>query len=167
MVSVAMAAWATLALAASLGSADAATSDEVAELLVGNVIDADTVGPQASTKSDNFNKDELQDGLTFARVATLLMNAQAAYAAILDLNTTPHGIPMGIGTATEGTIAGINLGTMGIIVANPSNAPPGSVTFTNAMVTNIDDGIATETTVTAPDSATVTPAGVVSFNPGA
>jgi hypothetical protein len=158
MVARAMAAIAT----AMLASADGTISDEVAEVLVGDVTDAD----QAGTKLDEFNEDELEDGLTFAGFTTLSMNAQAAYAAILDLNTTPRGIPMGIGTPTEGTIAGINLGTMGIIVDNPANAPLGSLTVTNATVTSIDNGIATETTVTAPDSVTVTPAGVVSFNTG-
>jgi ABC-type oligopeptide transport system substrate-binding subunit len=66
MVSVAMAAWAMLALAtASLGSADSAISDdEVAELLVGNVTDADTVGPQASTKSPSQNS--IRDCKVFA-----------------------------------------------------------------------------------------------------
>jgi hypothetical protein len=157
-VSVAMVAIAT----AMVASADGAISDEVAEVLVGDVTDADTVGVQAE-----FNEDELEVGLTFAGFTTLSMNAQAAYAAILDLNTTPRGIPMGIGTPTEGTIAGINLGTMGIIVGNPANAPLGSLTVTNATVASIDNGIATETTVTAPDSVTITPAGVVSFNPGA
>ena len=131
---------------------------------VSDEMDGDTLQSQAVTNFDEF---KVKEGVTLARFTTLSINAQAAYATILGLNTTFHGIPMGIGTPTEGNVAGINLGTMGIILDNPASAPPGSVTFTNATVTSIDNGIATETTVTAPDSITVTPAGVLSLNPGA
>jgi hypothetical protein len=147
-----------LALAtAMLASAGAVMSDEDA------VTDADMIGAQAVTDSDQFDEDEV----VLAGFVTLSMNAHAAYAAIQDLITVPGGMLQGIGTPTEGTIAGINLGTTGRIVGNPAKAPPGSVTVTNAMVISIDNGIAKMTTVTAPDSTTVTPAGVVSFNLGA
>jgi hypothetical protein len=104
---------------------------------------------------------------SLARFTTLPINAQAAYAAIESLSTMPGGISLGVGTPTEGTIAGINLGTAGSIVGNPTKAPAGSLTVTNATVTAIDNGTAHETTVTPPDSISVTPAGVVSYNSGA
>jgi hypothetical protein len=130
-----------LALAAGpLGRADAATSDEGAEL---------------------------EQGVALAGFVTLLMNASAAYAAIQNLITVPGGITLGIGTPTEGTIAGINLGTMGRIMNNPAKVPSGSLTVTNATVISINNGVATEIIVTTPDSTTITPAGVVLFNPGA
>jgi hypothetical protein len=155
---------AILALAtATLASADAATSDEGAEAAVGDRTDADMTGARAVTDFDQFEEDEV----ALAGFVTLSMNAHEAYAAIEGLSTVPGGISLGIGTPTEGTIAGINLGTTGRIVGNPTKAPPGSVTVTNATVISIDNGIAKKTTVTAPDSTTVTPAGVVSFNPGA
>ena len=159
---------AMLALAtAMLASADAAMSDQDAEVAVGDLTDAKIVEAQAVAHLDRFDEDEEKEGVTLAGFTTLSMNARAAYAAIEGLSMVPGGAPMGIGTPTEGTIAGINLGTSGSFVRNPANAPPGSVTVTNATVISIDNGIAKETTVTAPDSITVTPAGVVSFNPGA
>jgi hypothetical protein len=153
-----MVAWAMLA------AASASLCDEDTESAVSDEIDADTVDSQVVTNFDEF---KVKEGVTLARFTTLSINAEAAYAAIVGLNTVFRGIPMGIGTPTEGNVAGINLGTMGITLDNPANAPPGSVTFTNATVISIDNGIATETTVTAPDSITVTPAGVLSLNPGA
>ena len=113
------------------------------------------------------NFDEFKEGVTLGRFTTLPINAQAAYAAIQGLSTVFGGIIMGLGTPTEGNVAGINLGTMGIILDNPADAPAGSVTFTNATVLSIDSGIATETNVTAPDSITLTPVGVLLLNPGA
>jgi hypothetical protein len=165
---VAMVARAMLALAtAMLASADAAMSGEDADVAVGDLTDADIVQAQAVTGLDKFDEDEAKEGVTLAGFTTLSMSAQEAYVAIQRLSTVPGGIFMGIGTPTEGTVAGINLGTTGSFVGNPANAPPGSVTVTNATVTSINNGIAKETTVTAPDSITLTPVGVVSFNPGA
>lgn len=167
-VAVVMVARAMLALATGmLASADAAMSDEDAEVAVGDLTDADIVQPQVVTGLDKFDEDEAKGGVTLAGFTTLSMSAQAAYVAIQILSAVPRGIIMGIGTPTEGTVAGIKLGITGSFVGNPANAPPGSVTVTNATVTSLDNGIAKETTVTAPDSITVTPAGVVSFNLGA
>ena len=143
------------------------SSDDGADVAVGNIKDACIVEAQAITPLDTFNKDEIAEGVTLAGFTTLSINVQAAYAAIEGLSTVPGGIPLGWGTPTEGTIAGIDLGAVGSIVSNPAHAPPGSVTVTNATVTSIDSGIAKVTIVTAPDSITVTPAGVVSFNAGA
>jgi hypothetical protein len=154
---VAIVALEMLALAtAMLARADA----EDAEAAVGDRTDACMIGAQAVTE---INEDEV----ALARFVTLSMNADAAYAAIQGLVTVPGGFFLGIGTPNEGTIAGINLGTTGRIVGNPAKAPPGSVTVTNTTIISIDNGIAKATTVTTPDSATVTHAGVVSFNPGA
>jgi hypothetical protein len=167
-VAVVMVARAMLALATGmLASADAAMSDEDAEVAVGDLTDGDIVQAQAVTGLDKFDEDGAKEGVTLAGFRTLSMSAQAAYVAIQRLSTVPGGIFMGIGTPTEGTVAGINLGTLGSFVPNPANAPPGSVTVTNATVISIDNGIANETIITAPDSITVTHAGVVSFNHGA
>jgi hypothetical protein len=164
---VAMVARAMLSLAtAMLASADTAMFDEDAVVAVGDLTDANIVHAQAVTGLDKFDEDEAKEGVTLAGFTTLSMSAPAAYVAIQRLSTVLGGIIMGIGT-TEGTVAGINLGPTGSFVGNPANAPHGSVTVTNATVTSIDNGIAKETTVTPPDSITVTPAGVVSFNPGA
>jgi hypothetical protein len=165
-VAVVLAARAMLALAtAMLASADSAMPEEDAEVTVGDAKDASVVEAQTLADVDKIYEDEVEEGVIFAGFTTLSMNTRAAYASIEDLSRVPGGIPMGIGTPTEGTIAGINLGTTGIIVGNPANAPPGSITVTNATVTSINNGTAKVTSVTAPDSITVTPAGAVSFNP--
>jgi hypothetical protein len=113
----AMVAWAMLAVAS------ASLCDEDTESAVSDEIDADTVESRAVTNFDEFKAEE---GVTLARFTTLSINARAAYAAILGLNTAFRAIPMGIGTPTEGNVAGINLETMGIILDNPTNAtsPP-------------------------------------------
>jgi hypothetical protein len=145
---VAMVARAMLALAtAMLASADAAMSDEDAEVAVGDLTDANIVQAQAVTDLDKFDEDEAKEGVTLAGFTTLSMSAPAVYVAIQRLSTVPGGIIMGIGTPTEGTVAGINLGPTGSFAGNPANAPHGSVTVTNATVTSIDNGIAKETTV--------------------
>jgi hypothetical protein len=136
--------------------------DEDAEA-IGDITVACIVEAKALTNLYEFN----EAYATLARFTTLPINAHAAYTAIESLSTVAGGISLGIGTPTEGTIAGIDLGTAGSIVVSPPNAPPGSLTITNATVTSIDNGIAEVTSVTAPDSITVTPAGVVSFNRGA
>jgi hypothetical protein len=147
---------------AVLASAFGIMPDEGAEA-IGNITVACIVGAKALTNLDEFSGAYA----TLARFTRSPIGAHTAYTAIEGLSTVPGGISLGIGTPTEGTIAGIDLGTAGSIVVSPPNAPPGSLTVTNATVTSIDNGTAEVTSVTAPDSITVTPAGVVSFNRGA
>jgi hypothetical protein len=147
---------------AMLASAFGVLPEEDAEV-VGDVAIARIMDAKVHTNLYEFK----EDNVTLTRFTAFPINAYAAYAAIDGLSTVPGGISMGIGTPTEGTIAGINLGTTGSIVGSPPDAPPGSITVTNATVTSIDDGVAEVTSVTAPDSITVTPGGRVSFNPGA
>ena len=89
-----MVAWAMLA------AASASLCDEDTESAVSDEIDADTVDSQVVTNFDEF---KVKEGVTLARFTTLSINAEAAYAAIVGLNTVFRGIPMGIGTPLKVT----------------------------------------------------------------